>query len=149
MNENHTILDSGDAAGHLVQEFLGRRQAFVDAYLRQAGLADRELTASWDLVPEAIRVVIPEDPHGYGLSGGFGVGKTFAVAAQCRKEAERVVSSTMEQMIDRVASEDFLLRDAIRLGRLSMRRVTLKWVNWPSDIANYRAGLFLFDQFAE
>lgn len=131
--------NSGEA--DLVTIFKSHRQEYLEAYLRRAGLADLELRAQWDLIPSGIQRVLPESSEGFGLIGGYRVGKTSALAALLRREAEHSVDRIMAEMVGR-PEEDFLMVEAIRKGKL-LRKPNISWINWPTKIPENRAKLFI------
>ena len=83
-----------------VAAFQSRRLDFIEAYMAGIGMAPHELTARWDQVPEAVKRILPKEWPGFGLSGGFGAGKTFAIAAALRKHAEEAIDHRMGEMVE-------------------------------------------------
>ena len=125
----------------LINEFQSHRDDFLAAYLRRAGLANLELRAHWERIPAPIKSAIPGHGGGFGLIGGYRVGKTSALAALTRREAEKAVDRHIERMAAR-PEEDFLLTEAIKKGRLSAKP-HVSWINWSTVIPEYRAKLFV------
>jgi len=125
----------------LIKEFQSHREDFLTAYLRRAGLANLELRAHRERIPAQIRSAIPGHGGGFGLIGGYRVGKTSSLAALMRREAEQAVDRTIARMAERL-EEDFLLTEAIKNGRLP-GKPHFSWINWPTMIAEYRAKLFI------
>lgn len=122
-----------------VRAFQACRQDFIQAQLKRMGLAKHELTAQWVRIPEAIKKVLPKTLRGFGLSGGFGAGKTFAVAAVMSRIAERSVDRHMAAM---VAEGDWYdLGGMTKTKRLPLP-VGHLWCNWPGEAAERRAQLF-------
>lgn len=134
----------GDDRSQLLARFQAGRPLFLDAYLRQAGLSDRERAATWDQIPEAIRRVLPDAKANFGLVGGFGIGKTCALAAFHRDWAGRVIDRAMAELV--ADSEDgYWLKRAIERGRIALPLLS-SWINWPTAIAAQKAKLFVRDQ---
>lgn len=133
--------ESNSGGADLVTMFKSRRQEYLEAYLRRAGLADRELRAEWDLIRPEILRVLPESSDGFGLIGGCQIGKTSALAALLRRDAEHSVDRIMAEMVGR-PEEDFLMVESIRKGRLP-RKPNLSWISWSTRIPEYRAKLFI------
>jgi DNA replication protein DnaC len=121
-----------------IAEFQTFRAAFVDGYLRSAGLSERELTARDEQIPEPIQKILPTN-FTFGLSGGFGVGKTFAIASMARRYATKSVDRLMTRMIEK--ADYYALSDAMRTGRL-LSTPNLAWVNFPEESTRSRARLF-------
>lgn len=85
------------------------------------GMSKREATAEYSRIPPALRSLMPSDGSAFGLSGGAGVGKTFALAAWFKHRTAEMS----------------------RAGQLSMHRYAdvhwLSWIRWPEFVNTIRA----------
>jgi len=119
---------AGEAA-HL----LAAVPSLVDRLLRRAGVSTRERTARLELIPAQIRRLIDaealgvsrimagEPPRrGFGLSGGAGCGKTFALVA-----------------VFRAAVEARLRAQAPTVGRRALAP-WFAWASWPEEVNRLR-----------
>jgi hypothetical protein len=131
----------GDNWGQVLAEFQAARPIFLEAYLRQMGLSDLERAASRDRIPDLIRRVLPDSSAGFGLVGGFGIGKTCALAAMQRHWVEAVIDREMAWLLKN-AHDGYWLAQAIKHGRFSWLQL-YSWVNWPTAIDAQRAKLFV------
>lgn len=120
-------------------QFLALREDFIEAHLREIGLAPLELTARGEKIPEAIRKALPKQWEGFGLVGGFGAGKTFAIASLLKRGAERCIDDHMRKMLDK--AEAWVIRGCIETRTLNLQPWP-HWINWPGDIVRTRARLF-------
>lgn len=116
------------------KDFQARRPEFIKATLDRVGIAKFELSARWDQVPDAIKKTIPGPFVGFGLSGGFGIGKTFALVAAVVRHTEASVDRYMAAMLERGDIDE--LMSGLHLSPWSL------WCNWPSESAAQRAKLF-------
>jgi len=121
-----------------IPQFMACRAAFIDSHMQLVGIAPHEITARWEMVPDAIKKAIPEK-WGFGLSGGFGVGKTFALVAKLRNKVGSGIDAHMAKMVEK--GEVYDLMGAIRQKGLGLRPYAL-WCNWPGEVAARRAQLF-------
>jgi hypothetical protein len=121
-----------------ITTFQAARGAFVDHYMAKAGIARHELTAAWDQVPGPIKQVLP-DSWCFGIVGGFGIGKTCAVSARLRRQADKAVDALMALMIEKADTSE--LKRCAEEGDLH-RSPGFVWVNWPEAIAENRPKLF-------
>ncbi len=122
----------------LLKAFQDQRPAFVEAYLRAVGIAPHERTARWDHVPDLIKKSLPKQ-WSFGLCGGFGIGKTFAVSAMVRRIAERATEEHMTRLIE--AGNAQPIRRAVEEQGIYLRPWP-SWINWPESTAKARAQLF-------
>lgn len=123
-----------------IADFKAAQPAFVEAYLADMGIAPHERTARWDMIPEAIRAALPTHyGTGFGLSGGFGVGKTFAMSAIFRRKAETSVKAAMDKALG--DSDTWTIERMAKDKRLFLCPAAT-WINWPESIARNRAKLY-------
>jgi len=143
-------------------KFRGLRQTFINDHLNQIGLAPLEQSAREELIPGSIKKFLPQTEWvSFGLVGGFGAGKTCAIAALLVGKVERGVDAQMQKMIEE--SADMQIQGAVGrrslsiLGRLTpnsdwpfldIPAVPL-WVNWPGDVVKARGRLFADGQEVE
>jgi len=119
---------SGEAA-RVIQNM----ERWVPAWLLKAGMSRRELGATWDGIPPKVARVLTHPPlevramgagrlppHGFGLSGDAGTGKTFALAV--------LVRSMLEARWRAWAPEE----------GLKATRSWLAWVHWPERVNRMR-----------
>lgn len=103
-------------------------RAAADAALAAAGMSRRELTARIERIPASLMARLHADDvssmrqaivpaRGFGLSGGAGVGKTFALAALFRAGTEATI------------------RKSARDGR---HKSPLVWLSWPDTVNRLR-----------
>lgn len=131
-----------------IEAFKARRPEFIQFYLVKAGIANRERTASWDLVPAEIKKVLVEMKWGgFGLIGGYGIGKSFGLVAGLGRMAGRVVDQYTDKEIERrlESSARFKLRFSLPEEDLPIRPWPL-WCNWPGEVAANRAKLYKREQ---
>jgi len=121
-----------------------KREELIQEYLRRVGIAQHELKAKWELVPDAVKKAIPETVKSFGLIGCYGVGKTFAIVAKVRRLAAQEVDDRVEDLLaphPEVGGyfQAGIIRNFIERPRLYLWPL---WVNWPQDIAAKRGELF-------
>ncbi len=116
------------------KSFSTRRLEFIQRHMRDIGIAAHERTAKWDQIPEAVRKALPTEWRGFGLSGSFGIGKTFALVAAIHRHAEEAVDRRMEEAIRK--GDRWVLREGLSFTPWPL------WVNWPGESAARRAQLF-------
>jgi hypothetical protein len=109
-----------------------QKAATIRTLLRETGLAVQEQNARIDLIPSALREMLPSDPldSGFGLVGGFGIGKSFTLAALLYERVETFVSNLIE---DQIKNRDF--------GR-TCGRSSWVWCNWPEESSSNRSKLY-------
>jgi hypothetical protein len=122
------------------------REDFTQAYLVEVGIAPQELTAQWDRIPEPIKKAMPLSWVGFGLVGGFGAGKTFAIAAALRRHAEKHIDTHLEKLIQ--AGDPYVLEQALAHKVLNLQPWP-RWINWPGEIVKARGMLFTSSQEVE
>jgi len=119
---------AGEAAN-----ILAAMPGLSDRALRRSGVSTRERSASLDLVPANIRRLFgapalgvealmagEEVRRGFGLSGGAGCGKTFALVA-----------------LFKAAVEARLRTRAPKIGRAALL-TWLAWTSWPTEVNDLR-----------
>lgn len=118
-----------------VGRILSRLDANVDGFLRRAGMSPRELTADPARVPPGLRALLWDVPvrgarmfeagripeSGFGLVGGAGSGKTFALA---------VLVKTLVR--------EKLRADIQAKGAKGLAGSWLGWVSWPEAVNEFR-----------
>jgi hypothetical protein len=123
----------------IFRRFMDCREDFINAQLGRSGFAKHELTAQWEIVPEPIKKALPNTRQGFGLSGGFGVGKTFALVALLRRitgvEVDRHMAALLQE-------ENWFDLDGITKARRLPLAVANLWCNWPGEVSERRAQLF-------
>lgn len=110
----------------------------LEEKLRAAGLRDVELSARLDRIPDGLKKKLPgkyvkplvggahhSGVHGFGLSGGQGIGKTMAMAAMLRARTEALLTAALAAVLEAPAP-----------GAMPWHAgAGFRWVNWP-DQAN-------------
>jgi DNA replication protein DnaC len=123
---------------------LAQRQALVsttDLVLRISGVGDAERTAKLDHVPVALKKFLPRDrvealllgaipPTGFGLSGGQGSGKTFALAALLQRRTYRALLAILDAATE-VPSAAAPVAWYARAG--------FAWLAWPDKAARLKS----------
>ncbi len=128
-------------------KFRGLRQTFINDHLNQIGLAPLEQSAREELIPGSIKKFLPQTEWvSFGLVGGFGAGKTCAIAALLVGKVERGVDAQMQKMIEE--SADMQIQEAVNKQSLGLSAWPL-WVNWPGDVVKARGRLFADGQEVE
>lgn len=112
---------------------------FVRAYLQSIGVASHEADSDWSMVPEAIKRLIPQESDSFGLSGGFGAGKTFALVAILGNDARAIIKGHINTAIEKVNVRGLRTVMSNRGFNLPLGQM---WVNWPNESAAKRAWLF-------
>ena len=121
-----------------IESFNACRDDFIAAHMAAIGLAPHERTAQWDQVPEAIKKALPKGWR-FGLEGGYGIGKTFAVAAILARDGTRSVDHHMKVLVE--LGDLHNLESATQCRKLNFRPWAL-WCAWPQESAAHRAQLF-------
>ena len=144
MNSQPVLTHSDPDRGRLIADLQAAQPRFLEAYLQSAGLADLERSARWERIPSQIQGLLPEPTANFGLVGGFGIGKTCAMAALQRQAADALIVRAIAKLLEN-PEQDFLLREALKRGRIPWPP-RHSWINWPTAIAAQRAKLFVRDQ---
>lgn len=115
----------------------------VTAKLTSYGLSPAEaMHAALDQIPIAIKRLVPRDDavaligvdalpttfHGFGLSGGQGAGKTFAMAAMLKSRIREQLLAALQRMP--AAPDEFDTQ-----SRPWHALAGFRWVNWPEAAA--------------
>lgn len=106
--------------------FKEKHLEWLDAWMKHCGLSKREITARTDLIPTPVmtaisRVLDDNLSQGFGLSGGAGCGKTFALASLFRR-----------RMLDRWQ------KNVEVHGLKSIKEDWFTWVSWPEAVSRMR-----------
>ena len=140
--------------------FQACRPDFIRAFLIEIGIAPQELTADINQVAPAIRKAIGKKYWGqFGLCGGYGIGKTFAIVALLREYAAESVDRLMVKMcvIPEATDNPYdpqpyqairTIRFAVEAKKLNVSTWPL-WCNWPGEVAANRAKLYQREQQGE
>jgi len=106
----------------VMERLSANREQMLRAALSSAGLSARELTAEVAKVPAAIKsaMLTVAKGKGFGLSGGAGCGKMFAMVCVVRTMIE-------QRWVARVPSE----------GKRAMRPF-MAWARWPETVNEFR-----------
>jgi len=92
------------------------------------------------LIPGSIKKLLPEGKWvSFGFVGGFGAGKTCAIAALLVGKVERGIDAYMQELIEKPA--DMQIQEAVDKQSLGLS-VWQLWVNWPGDVVKARGRLF-------
>jgi len=113
------------------------KQAFVNDVLAKIGLAPAEWRAEYSKIPKVIQKSI-EQEHlvSFGLVGGYGIGKSYALAGMLKRFALRQVKSQLENAIQQWSESE--IETAIQKKSLGIR-VRFRWCNWPNESVKMRS----------
>jgi hypothetical protein len=138
-------LESEERLGTQATEIVAGLAKYRREWLQRAGMSRLEVDADPARVPEAVKEAIRKvgrgddlrdgsiPTSGYGLSGGAGVGKTFALAS--------IFGGAVDEWLNRAGRAH---------GFAALQRPTwLEWLPWPQRAATMRAMSTVDGGFAE